>query len=154
MNYKDRRPAAAGLKPIYPAVNEDAALAALGAFEASEMGRKHPATAATWRAPRDRSIPFLEFAPALRKVNYTTNAFKPLNYQLRKIVRNRGHLPNDAAAVKLLWLSMRTIEDKRARQRGKAASKTEASASPRPIEGSSTQGWKGVLGALVIVCVE
>ena len=28
-----------------------------------------------------------------------------LNYQLRKIIKNRGHFPNDTAAVKLLWLS-------------------------------------------------
>ena len=154
VNYKDRRPVAAGLKPIYTAVNEDAALAALEAFEASEMGRKYPATAATWRAAWDRFIPFLEFAPALRKVIYTTNAIESLNYQLRKIIKNRGHFPNDTAVVKLLWLSMRTIEDKRARQRAKAANKTEASAYPRLIEGSTTQGWNEALGALVIAFPE
>ena len=154
VNYKDRRPVAAGLKPIYTAVNEEAALAALEAFEASEMGRKYPATAATWRNAWDRFIPFLEFAPALRKVIYTTNAIESLNYQLRKIIKNRGHFPNDTAVVKLLWLSMRTIEDKRARQRAKAANKVEASAYPRLIEGSTTQGWNEALGALVIAFPE
>lgn len=154
VNYKDRRPVAAGLKPIYTAVNEEAALAALEEFEASELGRKYPATAATWRAAWERFIPFLEFAPALRKVIYTTNAIESLNYQLRKIIKNRGHFPNDTAVVKLLWLSMRTIEDKRARQRAKAANKVEASAHPRLIEGSTTQGWNEALGALVIAFPE
>ena len=91
VNYKDRRTVAAALKHIYTAVNQDAALAALEAFEASEMGRKYPATAATWRAGWDRFIPFLEFAPAVRKVIYTTNTIESLNYQMRKIIKNRGH---------------------------------------------------------------
>lgn len=29
-----------------------------------------------------------------------------LNYQLRKIIKNRGHFPNDDAAIKLLWLAI------------------------------------------------
>ena len=49
---------------------------------------------------------------------------------------------------------MRTIEDKRTRQRAKAANKTEAAAYPRLIEGSSTQGWNEALGALVIAYPE
>ena len=73
---------------------------------------------------------------------------------MRKIIKNRGHFPNDTAVVKLLWLSMRTIEDKRARQRAKAANKVEASAHPRLIEGSTTQGWNEALGALVIAFPE
>jgi putative transposase len=38
-----------------------------------------------------------------------------LNYQLRKIIKNRGHFPNDDAVIKLLWLAICTIEDKRRR---------------------------------------
>jgi putative transposase len=48
-----------------------------------------------------------------------TNAVESLNYQLRKIIKNRGHFPNDDAAIKLLWLAIRDIEDKRARARAK-----------------------------------
>ncbi len=154
VNYKDRRAVAAGLKPVYTAVNEDTALAALEAFEASDLGRKYPATGATWRAAWDRFIPFLEFAPAVRKVIYTTNAIESLNYQLRKIIKNRGHFPNDTAVVKLLWLSIRNIEDKRARERAKAATKAEASLHGKLIEGTTTQGWNEALGALVIAFPE
>lgn len=154
VNYKDRRAVAAGLKPIYTAVNEDTARDALEAFEASEMGRKYPATATTWRAAWDRFIPFLEFAPEVRKVIYTTNAIESLNYQLRKIIKNRGHFPNDTAVVKLLWLSIRNIEDKRARERAKAATKAEASLHGRLIEGTTTQGWNEALGALVLAFPE
>ncbi len=154
VNYKDRRAVAAGLKHIYTAVNEDTALAALEVFEASDIGKKYPATAATWRAAWDRFIPFLEFAPAVRKVIYTTNSIESLNYQLRKIIKNRGHFPNDTAVVKLLWLSIRNIEDKRARERAKAATKAEASLHGKLIEGTTTQGWNEALGALVIAFPE
>lgn len=29
--------------------------------------------------------------------------------QLRKIIKNRGHFPNDEAAIKLLWLALRNV---------------------------------------------
>ena len=37
----------------------------------------------------------------LRRVIYTTNSIESLNYQLRKVSKNRGHLPSDEAVVKL-----------------------------------------------------
>ena len=40
----------------------------------------------------------------MRRIIYTTNAVESLNYQLRKIIKKRGHFPNDDAVVKLLWL--------------------------------------------------
>ena len=84
----------------------------------------------------ERFIPFLEFPPEVRKIIYTTNAIESLNYQLRKIIKNRGHFPNDDAVIKLLWLAIRDIEDKRARQRAKEAGKT-AEANAKPQDGSS-----------------
>jgi hypothetical protein len=36
---------------------------------------------------------------------------KSLNYQLRKIIKNRGNFPNDEAVIKLLRLAICTIED-------------------------------------------
>src|SRR5687768_7633011 len=50
-----------------------------------------------------------------------TNSIESLNYQLRKIIKNRGHFPNDDAVIKLLWLAICSIEDKRARDRAKEA---------------------------------
>jgi putative transposase len=35
--------------------------------------------------------------------------------QLRKIIKNRGHFPNDDAAIKLLWLALRNIANKTVR---------------------------------------
>ncbi len=84
----------------------------------------------------------------LRRVIYTTNSIESLNYQLRKIIKNRGHFPSDDAVVKLLWLAIRDIEDKRARERAKATGGQYAPG--HLIEGAVTQGWRAALGALLI----
>jgi len=117
--YQDRKKVAAALRPIYTAPTVEAAETELLAFAESDLGRKYPATVSTWENAWERFIPFLAFPPELRKIIYTTNAIESLNFQLRKIIKNRGHFPNDDAAIKLLWLAIRDIEDKRARQRAK-----------------------------------
>jgi putative transposase len=153
VSYTDRKALAAALRPIYTAPDEDAALMALTTFADSNLGKKYPAAVATWENAWDRFTPFLAFGPALRKVIYTTNAIESLNYQLRKIIKNRGHFPNDAAAVKLLWLAIRNIEDKRARERAKEAGvpKGNRKASGKLVEGGQLQGWKAALGELAII---
>lgn len=152
VSYKDRKRVAAALKTIYTAPTVEAAETALLEFEAAELGRRYPATVATWTAAWERFIPFLEFPPELRRIIYTTNAIESLNYQLRKIIKNRGHFPSDDAVTKLLWLAIRDIEDKRARQRAAEAGKraTERKAPGRLVEGATVQGWKAALGALTI----
>ncbi len=154
VSYTDRKAVAAMLRPIYTAANEDAALIALATFADSSLGKKYPAAVRTWEDAWDRFTPFLAFGPALRKVIYTTNSIESLNYQLRKIIKNRGHFPNDAAAIKLLWLAIRNIEDKRARQRAKEASLPKGTPRKAPgklVEGSLIQGWKAALGELALI---
>lgn len=152
VSYSDRKAVAALLRPIYTAVDEDAALAALEAFAGSNLGKKYPAAVAAWHNAWDRFTPFLAFGPALRKVIYTTNSIESLNYQLRKIIKNRGHFPSDDAVVKLLWLAIRNIEDKRARERVKQAGKGKDRQSiPRLVEGAGVHGWKAALGELALV---
>ena len=152
VSYSDRKAVAAGLRPIYTAPDEDAALAALEAFSDSPMGRKYPATVASWENAWERFVPFLAFGPALRKVIYTTNSSESLNYQLRKIIKNRGHFPNDDAVIKLLWLSIINIEDKRARERAKQATRGKDRQSvPRLVEGATVHGWKAALGELALI---
>lgn len=152
VSYKDRKRVAAALKGIYTAPTVDAAEAALLEFSESELGQRYPATVTTWDNAWERFIPFLEFPPELRRIIYTTNSIESLNYQLRKIIKNRGHFPNDAAVIKLLWLAIRDIEDKRARQRAKEAGapRGERRAPGRLVEGAGVHGWKAALGALAL----
>jgi putative transposase len=61
-------------------------------------------------------VPFLAFPVEIRKIIYTTNAIESLNYQLRKVTKARGSFPSDAAALKLLYLAIRNINQKRGNQ--------------------------------------
>jgi transposase-like protein len=108
-SWKDRKPLAAALRPIYAAASAEAALAALDAFEDGEWGRKFPTVVAAWRRAWDQVIPFFAFPPEIRRVIYTTNAIESINARLRKIIKTRGHFPTDDAANKLIWLALRNI---------------------------------------------
>src|SRR5208283_2939145 len=64
-SWKDRKPLAAALRPIYAAASAEAALTALDAFEAGEWGQKFPTVVSAWRRAWDRVIPFFAFPPAI-----------------------------------------------------------------------------------------
>jgi len=108
-SWKDRKPLAAAIKPIYTAPSAEAALAELDAFEQGPWGKKFPTVVASWRRVWDKVIPFFAFPPEVRRVIYTTNAIESVNARLRKILKTRGHFPNDEAATKLIWLALRNI---------------------------------------------
>ena len=147
VSYGDRRKVAAALKTVYTAPSQEAAWQALTDFSESDMGVKYPQTVTTWERAWERFTPFLDFPPMLRRVIYTTNSIESLNYQLRKVSKNRGHFPSDEAVVKLLWLAICDIEDKRARERDKEkglpASKRKAKG--RLVEGQITTAWNKAL---------
>jgi transposase-like protein len=152
VNYQDRKAFAAALRPIYTAVDADASRVEFDTFRDSNWGKKYPHAIATWESAWERFVPFLQFPPELRRVIYTTNSIESLNYQLRKIIKNRGHFPNDAAVIKLLWLAICTIEDKRAREREKERGKpaNERRAQPRLVEGQVVTNWKKALAQLAL----
>lgn len=153
VNWKDRKVVAAALRPIYSAADADAARAELEAFKASDLGQRNPNAVGVFERAWDRFTPFLAFPPELRRVIYTTNAIESLNYQLRKVTKNRGHFPNDEAVVKLLWLAICNIEDKRARERARerrAKPPDERNADGRLVEGQVTTGWKRALAQLAL----
>lgn len=152
VSYADRKAVAAALRPIYTAPSAEAAEFELLTFADSTWGKKYPAAVMTWQNAWERFIPFLAFPPELRKIIYTTNSIESLNYQLRKIIKNRGHFPSDDAVIKLLWLAIRDIEDKRARERAKEKGlpANQRKAPPRLVEGATVIGWKAALGALAL----
>jgi transposase-like protein len=108
-SWRERKLLAQALRPIYSAPSAEAAAAELDAFEQGPWGRKFPTVVAAWRRAWDRVIPFFAFAPAVRRVLYTTNAIESVHARLRKIIKTRGHFPSDEAATKLIWLALRNI---------------------------------------------
>jgi putative transposase len=111
-NWKERKPLAAALRPIYTAPSAEAASAALDAFARGPWGTKFPTVVASWRRAWTHVIPFFAFPPDVRRVLYTTNALESVHAQLRKIIKTRGHFPTDDAATKLIWLALRNITAK------------------------------------------
>ena len=108
-SWKDRKALVAELKTIYRAENAEVALTALDNFSQGPWGKKYPPIALIWKRQWEQVTPFFSYPAEVRKIIYTTNAIESLHMQLRKIIKNRGHFPNDDAAVKLLYLALRNI---------------------------------------------
>jgi putative transposase len=102
---REREQVARDLKPIYTAVDQDAAQAALEAFD-DKWGARFPVITQAWLNAWEYVTPFLAFPPELRRVVYTTNAIEALNRQLRKAIKTKGHFPNEEAARKLIYLAI------------------------------------------------
>jgi putative transposase len=147
---RDAGEVAKELRKIYTAPTAEAAFDALAAFAASPWGRKYPQAARVWEDAWEEFTPFLAFTPGVRKLLYTTNSIESLNYQLRKVTKARGHFPADDAVVKLLWLAIINIEDKRARERAARRQETgKRSDQPaRMVEGQRVMGWREALTEL------
>jgi putative transposase len=71
--FKDRRAVARDLKPVYRAINADAAQAALEAFDAA-WGERYPMIADSWRTRWPYITPYLALPADLRRAVYTTNS--------------------------------------------------------------------------------
>ena len=113
LRYASRKywaPLARDLRPVYTAADEAAAAAALEAFAAAWQDR-YPAIVKLWRAHWQEFIPFLAFPPEVRRVIYTTNLIESMNARLRKVTRNRGQFPSEQAALKVLYLAVRNLEE-------------------------------------------
>lgn len=107
--WKERRAVARELKNVYRAESAPMALQRLEEFDASALGRKYPMIAQSWKRHWEEVIPFFGYPAEIRAMIYTTNAIESLHMQLRKVIKNRGHFPNDEAAIKLIYLALRNI---------------------------------------------
>jgi putative transposase len=111
VSWKQRKEVAADLKTIYQAATAEQAEIHLAEFEA-KWDKTHLAISQSWRRNWERITPFFAYPPEIRKVIYTTNAIESLNMSLRKVTKNRGSFPNDAAMFKLLYLALNNIAKK------------------------------------------
>ncbi len=97
------------LKPVYTAPTEAAARERFADFEA-KWATKYPAIGRLWRSAWAEFAPFLDWDAEIRRVICSTNAIESLNARYRRAVRARGHFPNDAAALKCLYLVTRSLD--------------------------------------------
>lgn len=111
VGWQQRKKVASALRHIYAAQNEAAARKQLEAFE-QQWGAMYPMIGRSWRASWEQLTPFLALPAELRRLVYTTNTIESLNFQLRKVLKTKGHFPSEEAALKLLFLALRNIEKK------------------------------------------
>ncbi|GAB4102982.1 IS256-like element IS1554 family transposase [Micromonospora taraxaci] len=97
------------IKPIYTAVNAQAARAAFDDL-AEKWGERYPAVIRLWDNAWAEFIPFLDYDVEIRKVICSTNAIESLNARYRRAVKARGHFPNELAALKCLYLVTRSLD--------------------------------------------
>jgi putative transposase len=108
VSWKERKAVAGDLKTIYKAPTEAAAEQALEAF-ATKWDAKYASISQSWKRNWSRVIPCFSYPAAIRRAVYTTNAIESLNFSLRRITKARGSFPSDEAAIKLLFLGLRSI---------------------------------------------
>lgn len=99
------------LKKIYQAATVIEAEDALEDF-AQAWDEKYPTISKMWRVKWTDIITLFEFPPPIRKAIYTTNAIESVNSVIRKFTRNRKIYPNEASALKLVFMAIREASKK------------------------------------------
>jgi putative transposase len=97
------------LKPVYTAVNADAARVALDQLTET-WGKRYGAVIRLWENAWEEFIPFLDYDVEIRTVICSTNAIESLNARYRRAIRARGHFPTEQAALKCLYLVTRSLD--------------------------------------------
>lgn len=100
---------AKALKPVYTAPSEAAATERFLEFSET-WGAKYPAVIKLWSDAWAEFVPFLSFDVEIRKVICSTNAIESVNARIRKAVRARGHFPNEAAALKCVYMALMSLD--------------------------------------------
>jgi transposase-like protein len=111
VSYKDLKKLCADLKAVYSAPSEESGRLALEAF-GEIWNKKYPMIYQSWDSRWDDLCEFFKYPPEIRRAIYTTNAIESLNYQLRKVTKNRSTFVNDEAIVKILYLAIRNASEK------------------------------------------
>jgi transposase-like protein len=97
------------LRPVYTAANEAAAKERFNEF-AETWCERFPAIRSLWDNAWSEFVPFLDYSPEIRRVIYSTNAIESLHARFRRATRARGHFPNEQAAMKCLYLVVRSLD--------------------------------------------
>lgn len=111
VSWKDYRALTADLKRIYQSTTEQDAQQELERF-ADIWDDKYPQISKSWRNHWPNLITLFDYPDDIRKAIYTTNAIESLNSVIRKATKRRKIFPNDAAAVKVVYLAIQDASKK------------------------------------------
>lgn len=111
VSWKDYKAVTSGLKAVYQAPTEEAALMALDAF-AGEWDDKYPQISKSWRTHWENLNTFFSYPPDIRKAIYTTNAIESLNSVIRAAIKKRKVFPTDDSVRKVIYLAIKDASKK------------------------------------------
>ncbi|AUX72142.1 IS256 family transposase [Erwinia pyrifoliae] len=111
VSWKDYKAVTGGLKKVYQAPTEEAALMALDKF-AGIWDEKYPQISKSWRAHWENLNTFFGYPPDIRKAIYTTNAIESLNSVIRAAIKKRKVFPTDDSVRKVIYLAIQSASKK------------------------------------------
>ncbi|HAK8205196.1 TPA: IS256 family transposase [Salmonella enterica] len=111
VSWKDYKAITSGLKAVYQAPTEEAALMALDAF-AGKWDDKYPQISKSWHAHWENLNTFFGYPPDIRKAIYTTNAIESLNSVIRAAIKKRKVFPTDDSVRKVVYLAIKDASKK------------------------------------------
>ena len=107
--FKDRAEFCRNLKTVYTALNKEIAMEELQKFKVKWQG-KYKYAITSWEENWDNLSNYFEYPLELRKIIYTTNTIENLNRGIRKYTKTKTQFPNENAATKSIYLSIKNIE--------------------------------------------
>jgi putative transposase len=108
--WKDRKEFCKDLKMVYTAINKETALVELGKLKEKWQG-KYKYAITSWEENWDNLSNYFDYPLELRKIIYTTNTIENLNRGIRKYTKTKTQFPNENAATKSIYLSIKNIEE-------------------------------------------
>jgi transposase-like protein len=99
------------LKTVYSANSGKAGRGTLEGF-GKKWNEKYPMIYQSWDRHWGGLSGFFKYPPEIRRAVYTANAIESLNYQLRKIIKNRPAFSTDGAILKILYLAIHNASKK------------------------------------------
>lgn len=108
--WKDKKEFCADLKKVYTAINKQLALEELERFKIKWQA-KYKYAITSWEENWDNLSNYFDYPLELRRIIYTTNTIENLNRGIRKYTKTKTQFPNENAATKSIYLSIKNIED-------------------------------------------
>lgn len=102
---KDTKKIAGALRKIYTSPTLEQAESALLAFEV-EWSKQYQYIVDQWRKNWGELMAFMDFAPGMRKMIYTTNPVEALHRIIRKLIKSKAAWVSSTALIKQLYLSL------------------------------------------------
>ncbi len=109
---REREHVARDLKPIYTAIDADAAQSELERFD-EKWGQRFPVITQAWLNAWEYVTPFLAFPPEVRRATEHHKRDRSPQPPTPQSDQDQGHFPNEEAARKLIYLSRSSTPSQR-----------------------------------------